>query len=203
MIGEINQTTDTQGDSQYTTGQRYLGSRGGIGNASGVSQTIRYRSEEHGFILGLLSIMPHASYMQGIPRMFGDRWDRFSYMWPEFGNLGEQEVYNWELFLEPGTGKNNGGVFGYQSRYADLKTNLGQIHGEFRTNLRYWHNARIFTSRPNLNESFVTFPSDDTAGDQNRIFAVKNNSSASHFQCHFFNHVKCMRMLPKFGIPSI
>ena len=121
LIGEVLQQTGTVGDAQYNTGARYLGSRGGVGNSVGSSQTIHYYSEEHGFLIGILSIMPHASYMQGIPRMFGDRWDRFSYMWPEFGNLGEQEIYNWELFVEPGSNKPNDGVFGYQSRYADLK----------------------------------------------------------------------------------
>lgn len=203
LISEVLQQTGTVGDAQYQTGARYLGSRGGVGNSVGSSQMIHYYSEEHGFLIGILSIMPHASYMQGIPRMFGDRWDRFSYMWPEFGNLGEQEIYNWELFVEAGSNKPNDGVFGYQSRYADLKFHPNEVHGEFRTNLQYWHTARIFSNRPQLNESFVTMTGSDNADGSNRIFAVTNNSSTNHFRCHLFNKISVLRMLPKYGIPSI
>lgn len=204
LVSEVLQQTGTVGDAQYASGARYLGSRGGVGNAVGSSQVIRYHSEEHGFLIGILSIMPHASYMQGIPRMFGDRWDRFSYMWPEFGNLGEQEIYNWELYVQAGaTNHKNDEIFGYQSRYADLKTHPSELHGEFRTNLQYWHTGRIFTSRPQLNESFVTMTSADKADGMNRIFAVEENSLASHFRCHLYNKVKVLRMLPKFGIPSL
>lgn len=203
MIGEVLQQTDTVGDTQYSSGKRYLGSRGGVGNAAGSSQRLHYYSEEHGFILGILSIMPHALYCQGIPRMFGDRWDRFSYMWPEFGNLGEQEVYNWELFVEPGSNKPNDGTFGYQSRYADLKAGMNQVHGEFRTNLQYWTTARIFANRPQLNESFVTMTNNDKADGMNKIFAVQENSLAAHFRCQMFNKISVLRMLPKYGIPSL
>lgn len=203
LISEVLQQTGTVGDAQYQTGARYLGSRGGVGNSVGSSQMIHYYSEEHGFLIGILSIMPHASYMQGIPRMFGDRWDRFSFMWPEFGNLGEQEIYNWELFVEPGVGRPNDGVFGYQSRYADLKFHPNEVHGEFRTNLQYWHTARIFSTRPQLNESFVTMTNSDNADGNNRIFAVTSNASSSHFRCHLFNKISVLRMLPKYGIPSI
>lgn len=204
MIGEVLQQTDTVGDAQYSSGARYLGSRGGVGNGAGSTQDIHFYSEEHGFIIGLLSIMPHASYMQGIPRMFADRWDRFSYMWPEFGNLGEQEIYNWELYVAAGSSNHhNDEVFGYQSRYADLKQNPSQIHGEFRSSLAYWHTARIFSVRPSLNDNFVKFPSDATAGGANRIFAVPSNDLAAHFRCHLFNKISVLRMLPKYGIPSL
>lgn len=203
LISEILQSTGTVGDQQYSQGARYLGSRGGTGNAVGSSQRVHYYSEEHGFLIGILSIMPHALYMQGIPRMFGDRWDRFSYLWPEFGNLGEQEVYNWELFVEAGAGKPNDGVFGYQSRYADLKQNYNQVHGEFRDNLQYWTTARIFANRPQLNNNFVTMSSSADADGMNKIFAVTSNAVTSHFRCQMFNKITVLRMLPKYGIPSI
>ena len=204
MISEVLQSTGTVGNQDYISGTtRYLGARGGVGNSAGSTQKIHYFSEEHGFLIGILSIMPHALYCQGIPRMFGDRWDRFSYMWPEFGNLGEQEVYNWELFVDAGSGKPNGGIFGYQSRYADLKVGVNRIAGEFKTNLQYWTTARIFSSRPNLNESFVTMTNNVLADGMNKIFAIGSNDLASHFRCQFFNKISVLRKLPKFGVPSI
>lgn len=201
VIGEVLQSVGQTGSSASIDNENAVGVRGGVGAAGGSSQIIRFRSEEHGFILGIVSIMPHTSYFQGIPRYLADRWDRFSYAWPEFSNLGEQEVYNWELFVT--NGANNGGVFGYQSRYADLKTGTSEIHGEFRDSLAFWHQARIFSSRPNLNNGFVNFGSSSNANGMNRIFAVEANNLASHFYCHFFNHVKLVRRLSKYGTPSI
>lgn len=201
VIGEVLQSVGQTGSSASIDNENAVGVRGGVGAAGGSSQFIRFRSEEHGFILGILSIMPHTSYFQGIPRYLADRWDRFSYAWPEFSNLGEQEVYNWELFVT--NGANNSGVFGYQSRYADLKTGTSEIHGEFRDSLAFWHQARIFSSRPNLNNGFVNFGNSTNANGMNRIFAVEANNLASHFYCHFFNHVKLVRRLSKYGTPSI
>lgn len=206
VVGEIPQTVDTSGDSAYSAGERYLGERGGIANAAGTSKYITKFCEEHGFIITVMSILPHTSYMQGIPRYLGARWDRFDYLWPEFGNLGEQEVKNWEIFVAKGSNQGNDGTFGYQSRMADMKYTPSGIHGGFRdqNGLARWHNGRIFASRPQLNSAFVHFPGGETAGDQNRIFAVEQNSvSKGHFYCHLFNHVNVLRMLPKYGIPSI
>lgn len=201
VIGEVLQSVGQTGSSATIDNENAVGVRGGVGAAGGSSQVIRFRSEEHGFILGIVSIMPHTSYFQGISRYLADRWDRFSYAWPEFSNLGEQEVYNWEIFVT--NGANNAGVFGYQSRYADLKTGTSEIHGEFRDSLAFWHQARIFSSRPNLNNGFVNFGSSSNANGMNRIFAVEANNLASHFYCHFFNHVKLVRRLSKYGTPSI
>lgn len=203
VVGEIPQSVDTTNDTAYNGGERYLGERGGIANAAGSSKYIHKFCEEHGFIITIMSILPHASYQQGVPRYFGARWDRFDYLWPEFGNLGEQEVKNWELFVAKGVGQGNDETFGYQSRYADMKYTPSGIHGEFRTNLTKWHNGRIFATRPALNSSFVHFPSAADAGGQNRIFAVTSNDNAAHFYCHLYNYVSVLRMLPKYGIPSI
>lgn len=204
MISEVLQTTGTVGNQDYSSGTtRYLGARGGVGSSASSTQRIHYFSEEHGFLIGILSIMPHALYCQGIPRMFGDRWDRYSYLWPEFGNLGEQDVYNWELFVGAGANQPNNETFGYQSRYADLKVGVNRIAGEFKTNLQYWTTARIFSSRPNLNESFVTMTDSNNADGMNKIFAVDSNALASHFRCQFFNKISVLRKLPKFGVPSI
>lgn len=205
VVGEVLQSVDTQYNDSYGQSVMPLGTRGGVASASGRSQDIKFFAEEHGFLLCIMSIMPHASYMQGIPRFLGDRWNRFSYAWPEFGNLGEQEVFNWELYLSKLQNSNNDGTFGYQSRYAEMKFGLNEVHGEFKTSLKFWHTAREFGSRPNLNLNFVNMNGydSDTADGINRIFAVNSNQLASHFYCHLYNDVKVLRLLPKYGIPSI
>lgn len=204
VIGEVLQSVDTRVTEGGVTTGNPLGQRAGIANAGGSTQRIKYFSEEHGFVYCLLSILPKAAYMQGIPRMFANRWDPMDYAWPEFGNLGEQEVYNYELFVKAGSGSDNGDVFGYQSRYADRKFRPNMIAGEFKTGqMTSWHTARIFSSRPSLNKNFVYFDNGDTAEGQNRIFVVENNSAASHFYVHVWHDLTIVQHLPKYGIPSL
>lgn len=202
VIGEVLQSVDTRTTTEGVTTGNPLGQRAGIANAGGNSQRIKFFAEEHGFILCLLSILPHAAYFQGIPRMFAARWDPMDYVWPEFGNLGEQEVYNWELFVDRGGNPQNSGVFGYQSRYADRKYRPNEIHGEFRKGqMTSWHTARIFENRPNLNKNFIYFSEDAYAEGQNRIFVVESNQLASHFYVHLWHNLTLVQHLPKYGIP--
>lgn len=204
VIGEVLQSVDTRVTSEGVTTGNPLGQRGGVANAGGSSQRIKFFSEEHGFVLAILSIMPHALYYQGIPRMFAARWDPMDYAWPEFGNLGEQEIYNWELYVEEGADADNAGVFGYQSRYADRKFRPSTIHGKFRSGqLMSWHTARQFSNRPKLNKSFVYFPSDVYAGGANRIFVVESNALDDHFYIHAWHDLTIVQHLPKYGIPSL
>lgn len=204
VIGEVLQSVDTRTDVEGVTTGNPLGQRGGVANAAGRSQRIKFFAEEHGFVYCLLSIMPKAAYYQGIPRMFAARWDPMDYAWPEFGNLGEQEVFNWELYVGEGQSAGNSGTFGYQSRYADRKFRPNEIHGEFRDGqMMSWHTAREFSARPNLNANFIYFPSDDEAGGQNRIFVIEKNSLASHFYVHLWHDLTISKLLPKYGIPSI
>lgn len=202
VIGEVLQAVD-QNQSGTPTNPKAQGARAGVGSSAGATQHLTYFSEEHGFLMCIMSIMPHAVYQQGIPRYLADRWDRFAYMWPEFGNIGEQEVYNWELYAVPGSGAKNGEVFGYQSRYADLKTRFGEVHGDFRKSLDFWVNARKFASRPNLNSGFVYFSDANDAGGQNRIFVVTANNAGDHFWTHLYINMSVLRQLPRYGIPSI
>lgn len=191
VVSEVVQTSSTE--NQPTA----LGQLAGKGNSVASTQFIKWHAEEHGFIICLASIMPHAAYQQGLPRMFW-RMSMFDYAWPLFGNLGEQEVYNGELFLAQ-TGA--AGTFGYQSRYADMKFSNNEIHSSFRTSMNYWHNGRMFSNPPALNNNFVRLQATEQTS-QNRIFPT-DGSNHGHFYVHAYHDIKVLRALPKYGIPSI
>lgn len=46
-----------------------------------------------------MSVIPKTSYSQGIPRHFS-KFDKFDYFWPQFEHIGEQPVYNKEIFAK-------------------------------------------------------------------------------------------------------
>ena len=50
-----------------------------------------YYCEEHGYIIGIMSVMPKTAYQQGIPKTFLKN-DTLDYYFPSFANIGEQPV---------------------------------------------------------------------------------------------------------------
>lgn len=108
---------------------------------------------EHGWLIGVAFIRPDADYINGIRRQLIKR-DRFDYYWPDFQNIGEQEIKNFEIFASSDRDDNNG-TFGYQSRFAHYKWHGNEVHGEFRKSLRSWVAPRVFGELPTLSQQFI------------------------------------------------
>ena len=160
----------------------------GISVTSGKSGS--YYCEEHGYIIGIMSVMPKTAYQQGIPRTFL-KTDSLDYFWPTFANIGEQEVAKQELYAYTA---NANDTFGYVPRYAEYKYMPSRVAGEFRTTLNYWHLGRIFATEPSLNSDFIEC--DPTK----RIFAVEDEETDVLY-CHVLNKIKAVRPMPKYGTP--
>lgn len=172
------------------------GSMAGHGYSTGRSNQFTRFFEEHGHVIGLLSVLPDTAYQQGINRMWS-REDKFDYYWREFANIGEQEILNKELYYDYEVNTDEPtGVFGYQSRYAEYKYTPSTVHGEFRYSMSFWHMGRIFAGQPALNSEFIT--SDPTT----RIFPVGSIGGAYNMMVQVYNKVDALRPMPYFGTPS-
>jgi hypothetical protein len=185
IISEIVQS----GESNITPQGNLAGH--GIGVSSGKAGT--YFCEEHGYIIGIMSIMPKTAYQQGIPKTFLKN-DPLEYFWPSFAHIGEQEVQNQELYAYT---ENATDTFGYVPRYSEYKYMPSRVAGDFRTTLDYWHLGRIFEEEPALNETFITC----TPENNSRIFAVED-PDAQKLYCHVLNKIKAIRPMPKYGTPT-
>lgn len=158
-----------------------------------------YNCEEHGFIIGVMSIMPTSGYMQGTPRMFYGRNTFLDYPWPSFAHLGEQPVYKYELYSNPTNvpaTRSDQPVFGYQSRYSEWKYMSSSCHGDFRESLDFWHLTRKFDSSPTLGATFCNFEEEL----QDRVFAV---ADVDTIWAYISNHCSVIRSLPYFGTPML
>lgn len=187
MFSEVLQTSAD--DNQPTP----LATMAGRGISAQRSHRFRKFFEEHGFIIGIMSIMPRSTYDQGLEKMWS-RPNRYSYYWPVFSHLGEQAIYNKEIYTQGTTADDS--IFGYQPRYEEYRKAYSTCHGEFRSNqsLDYWHFGRRFANLPSLNSTFIECnPTTDP-------FAVP---SASNFlYVDLFNNIKAMRPIPKHGTPG-
>lgn len=204
MVSEVVQTSAT--DNTLDSPQ---GNMAGHGVSAQASHRFKRYFEEHGFIIGILSVMPKAQYSQGLSRMWS-RKDKFDYAWPEFANIGEQEILNKEIYCTPQTDaeeKALNGVFGYAPRYSEYKYMPSTIHGSFRSTMAHWHLGRYFQNLPKLNSDFIRCISKQAGDDNkdrdmlNRIFAVTGETD--HFYISVFNNITAKRALPYYGTPTI
>lgn len=153
-----------------------------------------YYCEEHGYIIGIMSVMPITAYQQGVPKHFFKYTNNFDYFWPSFAHIGEQEVKVKEIYAYGSA--NPDALFGYVPRYAEYKFEPSRVAGDMRGNLSYWHLGRIFENEPALNQEFVECNPDK------RIFAVVDENEDSLY-CHVLNKVTAVRPMPKFGNPMM
>lgn len=187
VISEVLNTSGTEGELPQ-------GNMAGHGIAVSSGNNGRYYAEEHGYIIGIMSVMPKTAYQQGIPRTFLKS-DPLDYFWPSFANIGEQEVQLQELYAYTANAED---TFGYVPRYAEYKYMPSRVAGDFRTSLDYWHLGRIFASEPTLSQEFIECTPEDTE----RIFAV-TDPDAQKLYCHVLNKIKAVRPMPKYGTPTI
>jgi hypothetical protein len=168
-----------------------VGNMAGHGISVSGGNEFRYNVEEHGWIIGLISVTPETAYQQGLHRSL-HKLNRLDYFWPTFANIGEQEVKNIEIFAD---GNDLGDTFGYVPRYAEYKFLNSRVAGEMRTSLDYWHLGRKFTAKPNLNGAFIK------CEPSTRIFAVED-PEVDNIYGHIFNNIKAIRKMPKYGTPN-
>lgn len=191
VISEVLSTVATD----ITGAEAPQGNMSGHGISVGQSHSFKRRFEEHGIVMGLLSILPKPTYMsEGINRHW-QKFDKFDHYWPEFAHLGEQAVLNKELVCEE-TAASNDATFGYIPRYSEYKYVPNTVHGEFKTTLDYWHMGRDFAGVcPTLSEDFINCSPTD------RIYAVQDGSDPIY--CQIINKIKALRPMPYFGTPKM
>ena len=184
IVSEVLNTSATAEEPQ--------GNMSGHGVAVSTGKYGNYFCEEHGYILGIMSVMPQPAYQQGIPKTYLKS-DPLDFFWPSFAHIGEQPVQNNELFAYTATGTD---TFGYVPRYAEYKYQASRVAGDFRTILDYWHLGRIFATQPALNKAFI----ECTPEQCERIFAVQDGED--NLYCQIMHKIKAVRPMPKFGTPN-
>lgn len=196
MISEVLQTSQTSDTSPQ-------GNPAGHGRAMGNQNFAKKFVEEHGFIMGILSIVPKPAYFQGLNRMFS-RSTVTDFYFPEFANLGEQAILNKEIkFVDPGSGEynfENEETFGYQSRFAEYKYSQDRVCGDFKDSLKMFHLGREFGNIPGLNETFISMAAE--AGDlEARVFSAGRD--AHPFWVQLYHNIVAKRPMPYYGTPIL
>lgn len=188
-INPVQQTSSTND----TTPQGNLAAYGVVSDSfHGFSKSF----VEHGYVFGFVNVRADLTYQQGLNRMWS-RQGRFDFYWPVLAHLGEQAVFNKEIYAQGNDDDDK--VFGYQERYAEYRYYPGQITGKFRSTdpqpLDSWHLAQKFSSLPTLSAQFIQ---DDPPVE--RVIAVQDEPQ---FLFDSYIRLKCARPMPVYSVPGL
>lgn len=183
--------------SDNTSPQGNLSSYGVI---AGRTKNIIKSFEEFCVVFAVASIRAPYTYQHGLDKIYS-RHSRFDYYYPELDNLGEQAVLNKELYVT-GVSNIDNAVFGYQERWAEMRTKLNRITGVMRSkaglSLDVWHLAEDFDATPALNDEFIQEnPPID------RVIAVPEGSQVPQFICNFAFDETWYRPMGLYSVPGL
>lgn len=154
---------------------------------------------EHGIVIGLICVRADLTYQQGLNRMWSRR-TRFDFFWPALSHLGEQPIYNKEIYTQGSANPTeDAAVFGYQEAWAEYRYKPSQVSGLFRSNattpLDAWHLAQNFEDLPTLNSTFI-----EENPPIDRVIAVP---SEPQFLFDSFIKYRCVRPMPVYSVPGM
>lgn len=196
---QVQQVPQTTGAGTVTDGES-LASLGAFSLSFG-SSSARKGFTEHGYIIGVACIRQKHTYQQGIEKFFL-RSERIDFYDPVFQNLGEQPIYESEIYQTASVKMTD--IFGYQEAWADLRQRQNRVSGALRSSsgsgLDIWHYADDFGTAPVLNKAFLS----ETESNINRSLAVPHtNVDSPQFIVEFDFKVRATRVLPKFSVPGL
>jgi len=193
----VNQVVQTS-QTDTTTGQA-LGNTAAYSLTTCSKQMVDYAATEYGYIIGLAVVRVEHSYQQGLATKW-TRGGRFTYYDPRLAALGEQPIYNREIYAQ-GTDEDNE-IFGYQEAWADYRYKPSYVTGEMRSNyqtsLDAWHYADNYNKLPRLSAEWIQ------EGTENIDRTIAVTSAKSHqFLCDFYFTEDWYREMPIYSIPGI
>lgn len=155
---------------------------------------------EHGFLIGLCVARYDHTYQQGLER-FWMRKQRFDFYWPSLASIGEQPVYNYQIFCQDSESANNG-VFGYQESWAEYRYKPNRVAGEMHSgidkSLDVWHLADNYSQLPTLSDTWI----EEDKTNVDRCLAVTSQVSNQLFGDFYVRNI-CTRPMPLFSIPGL
>jgi hypothetical protein len=191
-IEQVEQTAPGEGENTVGQVGAYSLSNGRTGFTKGFV--------EHGFVIGVLCVRQHHTYQQGLEK-FWTRKKRTDFYDPVFANIGEQPVYQSELFFDKNK-DNTKDVFGYQEAWADYRYKPSRISGELRStatnSMDIWHLGDNYANAPILGQQFLS----ETTEYLDRALAVPSTTS-NQFIIDIYTENEMIRPMPVYSVPGL
>lgn len=174
-----------------------------FGYTNNRSEQETFSFKQHGTLMCLVATAFEHKYQNGIPRE-DMKFDRFDFWHPEFAGLGDQPIYDYEIFA---TGGANGtiateSVMGYAVRGAEYQNYPSIISGQVRSNytqsLDYVHMADEYSSTPTLSTDWMK----ENPNNLDRTIYVTSDVT-NQFIIDFVAEFEITTCMPLYSIPGI
>lgn len=198
-VAQQAQGTNAQTKNPYANS---TGAMFGRGNAFGKDRLIdNFEVKEHGYIIILFSLVPHAYYSTGCRRYLTKHNNSTDFAFPEFANLGDQEVWLSELSAQAFASTSGDTTIGYAQRYSEYKYHDDEIHGLLQDgqSLSSFVLQRGFDTTATLSSSLLEIPTNYMDDVMVTTEAVSGFNAI--VDCYF--DAKYLRPLPEYSLPSL
>ena len=194
-VHEVTNTAQSEKD--------FLGDVGGQSVTAGSNSDFTKSFTEHGWLIGLAVVRYEHSYSQGLPKKFA-RSNKFDFYNPLFARIGEQPVYNYEIYSSVNSGNpvsNLSKVFGYQEAWASYRYNPNRVSGRIRPNVQdgfgHWTLDDNYATLPTLSSGWIS----EDKGNLDRVLAVTSSLNNQVFGDFYFQS-KWTRVMPMYSVPG-
>ena len=164
----------------------------------------KFTATEHGHVIVLCSLVPHAMYGSG-RRRYLTRSRLGDFAFPLLQGVGNQAIYKAELTgYDPAYPGPTESVFGYTDQYAEYKYHDDEVHGLLRggNNLEYFQLQRIFDpdeNVPELGTSFIQIGRTDLDG----VLSSGNAVNGFTYWGDIYFSMKKISTLSEYIIPTL
>lgn len=184
-----------------------------LGDTGAVSVTTSFNNDftksftKDDILIGILCVRADHTYQQGIrPALTRKR--RLDRYWPSLSHIGNQPIYNKEIFAQGASVLNNEGtpvdddVFGYKEAWQEYITPVNRISGQllssYAQSLDVWHYGDDYATLPVLSANWIEEPREFI----DRTLAVQS-SQAHQFWADIYVHQDIAAPIPLNRTPGL
>lgn len=153
----INIETVLQNSSTNETSP--LGETGAVSVTAITNEDFTKSFTKDDILIGVLCVRADHTYQQGLPRQY-TRTRRLDRYWPALAHIGNQPIYNYEIFAQGNEQDNE--VFGYKEAWQEYLYEYNMISGELLSeapqSLDVWHYGDDYESLPVLSDEWIREP---------------------------------------------
>ena len=180
-----------------------VGTLTAFGYTNNRSEQETFGFKQHGTLMCLVAIAYEHKYQQGIARE-DMKFDRFDFWHPEFAGLGDQPIYDYEIYA---TGGAEGtlateSILGYAVRGAEYQNYPSIVTGEVRSNankgLDIIHMADVYESAPTLSPEWMK----ENPNNLDRTIYVTSEVT-NQFIIDFVAEFEITTTMPLYSVPGI
>lgn len=178
----MNITTVLNNTAGTSTTDEPLGQTGAFSVTADINEDFTKSFTKDDILMGVLCVRSDHTYQQGLPRQL-TRKGRLDAYTPELSHIGNQPVYNYEIYAQGSSVVDSDGnivddqVFGYKEAWQEYLYKPDMITGEMNSDyaqaLDSWHTGDDYSTLPVLSANWIVEPVEFI----DRVLAVQSKTA--------------------------